>query len=126
MLPLGAVPPLALFTGLMLALSLQALAASGHFPREHRSPALASGFGAALLYGSILLGTLCLAAGVAAAWHLVPWYAAVIGGSFAILIAPLVLQKFSDRFVDGRAALMTFGGTALALTLILILMLARA
>lgn len=126
MLPLSAVPPLALFTGLMLALSLQALAASGHFPREHRSPALASGFGAALLYGSILLTALCLIAGVAAAWHLVPWYAAVIGGGGAILIAPLVLQKFSDRFVDGRAALVTFGGSALGLALILMLMLARA
>jgi hypothetical protein len=126
MLPLEAVPPLVLFTGLMLALSLQALAASGHFPREHRSPALASGFGAALLYGAILLAALCLIAGLAAAWRLVPWYAAVIGGGGAILIAPLVLQKFSDRFVDGRAALMTFGGIALTLALILILMLARA
>jgi len=126
MLPLEAVPPLALFTGLMLALSLQALAASGHFPREHRAPALASGFGAALLYGAIVLAALCLIAGVAAAWRLIPWYAAVIGGGGAILIAPLVLQKFSDRFVDGRAALMTFGGLALVLTLLLMLLLARA
>lgn len=123
--PLDAVPPLALFTGLMLALSLQALTASGHFPREHRSPALASGFGAALLYGAIVLAALCLIAGMAAAWRLIPWYAAVIGGGLAILLAPLVLQKFSDRFVDGRAALFTFGGIALALTLSMMLMLAR-
>jgi hypothetical protein len=45
---------------------------------------------------------------------MIPWYAAVIGGGLAILVAPMVLQLFSDRFVDGRASLVSFAvGSAL-------------
>lgn len=121
MLPIDAVPPLLLFVALLLALSLYALAASGHFPREHRAPALASGLGRVVLYGSMALALLCLLVGLTAAWYLVPWYAAVIGGGGAILIAPLVLQKFPDRFVDGRTSLLSFAtaGTVLAILLLL-------
>ena len=122
MLPLNAVPPLLLFVALMLVLALHALAASGHFPREHRAPAFASGLGRTILYGSILLALACLAVGLTAAWRLIPWYAAVIGGGFAILVAPLVLQKFSDRFVDGRSSLLSFAAAAVLLTTGLLLL----
>ena len=50
-------------------------------------------------------------------WQLIPWYAAVIGGGLAILAAPLVLQQFPDRFVDGRAALLSFAAAGIALAL---------
>lgn len=120
MLPLNALLPLILFIALMLALSLHGLAASGHFPREHRAPALASGIGRLILYGSMLLALLCLIVGLISAWRLIPWYAAVIGGGIAILMAPLVLQKFSDRFVDGRSALITFSGSGAVLAALLL------
>jgi hypothetical protein len=51
---------------------------------------------------------------------LIPWYAAVIGGGLAILAAPLVLQNFTDRFVDGRGSLMSFAGAGGLLALLLI------
>src|SRR3954453_1435895 len=94
------------FTALLLVLALHILAASGQFPREHRAPALASGVGRIVLYGTIAVAIASPAVPLLAAWRLIPWYAAVIGGGFAILIAPLLLQQFPDRFVDGRASLL--------------------
>ena len=120
MLPEAALIPLALFTALLLFVSLFALAASGQFPHEHRAPALASGFGAFILYGTIAVAFISLLVAFFAAWRLIPWYAAVIGGGLAILAAPLVLQKFTDRFVDGRGSLMSFAGAGGLLALLLI------
>jgi hypothetical protein len=125
MLPLSAVFPLVLFTALLLALSLHALAASGHFPRTRRGAELASGTGSAMLYGSMAIVMACLLIGLGSAWHLIPWYAAVIGGGLAILVAPLVLQQFPDRFVDGRASLLAFAAASLVLALALIWLAAR-
>ena len=51
---------------------------------------------------SILIVLACLVVGLFAAWRLIPWYAAVISGGGGILVAPLVLQWFPDRFVDGK------------------------
>jgi hypothetical protein len=110
MLRSQAVFPLVVFAALMLALSLYGLAASGHFPREHRRAALASGAGPSLLFGSMSLAVLAFAAGLWAAWRLLPWYAVVIGAGGPLLMAPLVLQRFSDAFVDGRGALVVFAG----------------
>src|SRR5271169_789189 len=120
MLPTNALAPLAIFMALLLVLSLLGLAASGHFPREHRAPALASGIGPLILYGSIAIAIVCLVSGLATAWHLIPWYAAVIGGGLSILIAPLVLQQLPDHFVDGRASLISFGGIGGLLALLLV------
>jgi hypothetical protein len=120
MLPIEAVLPLLLFIVLLFLLALYALAASGHFPREHRAPTLASGAGFIVLYGSIVVAVLCLAAGLASAWRLIPWYAAVIGGGLAILAAPLGLQQFSDPFVNGRAALLSFAAIGGMLAVLLL------
>jgi hypothetical protein len=119
MLPNEAIVPLVLLTGLLLALALHALAASGQFPSEHRTPALASGLGVVVLYGTIAVAMTSLMAALLAAWRLVPWYAAIIGGGLAILAAPLVLQQFPDRFVDGRASLLSFATAAALLALLL-------
>ena len=114
-----ALVPLVLFTMLMLVISLHGLTASGHFPRETRLPAMAAGTGPAVLWLTILVVLTCLLVGLFAAWRLIPWYAAVIGGGGGILVAPLVLQWFPDRFVDGKRGLLTFAAAALALTLLL-------
>jgi len=113
--------PLALFTMLMLAVSLHGLAASGHFPHQTRLPAMASGAGPAVLWLTILVVLACLVTGLFAAWRLIPWYAAVIGGGGGILVAPLVLQWFPDRFVDGKRGLLSFAAAALLLSLLLVL-----
>jgi hypothetical protein len=119
MLPADALAPLALFAALVLTLTLQALAGSGQFPREHRAPALATALGEIILYGSIAVAIICLLVAASAAWRLIPWYAAVIGGGFAVLAGPIVLQRFPDRFVDGYAALITFAGASTLLALLL-------
>jgi hypothetical protein len=119
-LPTAALLPLVLFVALLLALSLQVLAASGHFPREHRAPALASKLGSAILYGSLALVALCLLAGLVGAWRLIPWYAAVIGGGGAVLVAPLVLQGLPDSVVDGRQVLVVLAATSVGLAALLL------
>jgi hypothetical protein len=120
MLPEAVWIPLTLFTTLLLFVSLHALAASGQFPSEHRAPALMSGGGAIVLYGTIAVALISLLAALFAAWRLIPWYAAVIGGGLAILAAPLVLQQFTDRFVDGRSSLVSFAGAGALLAFILV------
>ena len=77
---------------------------------EHRAPALASELGAFILYGAIAVAFASSPVAFFAALRLIPWYAAVIGSGLAILAAPLVLQQFTHRFVDGRASLLRFTG----------------
>ena len=120
MLPGETLIPLTLFTALLLVFSLHTLAASGQFPREHRAPALASDVGGIVLYGTIAVAITSLVVALLAAWRLIPWYAAVIGGGLAILVAPLVLQQFPDRFVDGRASLLSFAVAGAVLALLLV------
>jgi hypothetical protein len=62
--------------------------------------------------GSVVFGT-------AAALMLIPWYAAVIGGGAAILLAPLALQVFPDRVVDGKIALIGLATAAAVLAALL-------
>jgi hypothetical protein len=119
MLPVSSLVPLALLVALILSASLQLLSASGHFPRAAHRLAPAGGVSPALLWGSILLVCGSVIVGVIAAWLLIPWYAAVIAGGLAILIAPLLLPNFSDRFVDGSGSLATFGGIAAVLAVLL-------
>jgi len=116
LVPLHAWLPLLLFMALLLALALYGLAASGHFPYEHRAVALRLGLGRLLLFGSIAISIVCLAIGITVAWRHIPWYAAVIGGGGVILIAPLAMHSLPDRFVDGASALIVFSGVSLVLT----------
>jgi hypothetical protein len=115
MFPIESLIPLVLFAILVLMLSLYILTASGQFPHERRAPALASSFGGAILYGTMAVAAVSLATALYAAWRLIPWYEAVIGGGLAILAAPLVLQQFPDRFVDGRGGLLSLAGAAAVL-----------
>ena len=119
MLRLDLIPSLIVFAGLLLAASLLALSASGHFPRRDSAQ---GGPGALALGVALVAGALATAAGLAAAWRHLPWPPAVIAGGLAILAAPLVLQQFPDRFVDGRGSLAAFGGVAVVLAAILLVL----
>ncbi len=120
MLPGSAVVPLLSFMALLLSASLYGLAASGHFPAEHRAPALRTGVGRIVLFGSLALCLFCLVGGIALVWH----HRAVVRGGdrrrLTVLIALLLLQPFPDLFVNGRAALLTFSGLSLAMTALLL------
>ena len=106
---------LGLFTAMFMSLSLYVLAASGQFPIEHRSSSLRSAGGVIILFGSMAAVALCLVVALVFVWRFVPWYAAVIGGGFAFVIAPLVLRSFSDAFVNGRVAVLLFSAASVAL-----------
>jgi len=118
MMPASAILPLMLFVTLVLTLSLHGLAAAGHFPRERRTPTMRAFAGTFVLFGSLTIAAICLVAGLTAAWQRIPWYATVIGGGAAALLAPLVLQLFPDEFVDSRGALIGFVGAAALLALL--------
>jgi MFS family permease len=114
MLPVSTLIPLILFIALVLASSLYGLAASGHFPRRRKT------IGPIVLFGSMGLVIICLVCGIAATVRFTPWYAAVIGGGLSVLAAPLVLQWFPDRFVDGSGALAAFAATGAIVAIVLI------
>lgn len=108
---------LAAFSALILFAAMHGLTASGHFPAEHRSPALRSAAGTAILFGTILLALFSVVMAGIFAWRQLPWYAAVIGAGGVLLATPLLLQPFSDAFVNGRAALLVFAGLTAAIAL---------
>ena len=66
------------------------------------------------------LVVLGLVGGIVAALRLTSWYAAIIGGGLSLLVAPLVLRWFPDRFVDGPGALLVFAGASTVFALLLI------
>jgi hypothetical protein len=107
--------PLLLFVALILSAALLGLTVSGHFPLQAGKT---SGPRAPLLIGSLVIAAICLIVGIAAALRFVPWYAAIIGGGFALLAAPLVLRWFPDRFVDGRSAVLTFSAASIVFMLV--------
>ena len=114
----------ALFMALVLASSLQGQAASGHFPRAGLPPT--STVAPAILFGTIALVVLSLAAGTVAALRLVSWSAAVIGGGLSVLVAPPMLQAFPDRFVDGRGSLLAFAAADAVLAASLVWLMTHA
>jgi hypothetical protein len=114
--------PVTLFAGLMLFVSLQLLAASGHFPLQARTAAMKSGTSVIVLWVSIALTLAALATGAVAAARSGPWQGLVIGGGLAVLAAPLLLQPCPDWFVDGRAALLSFAAGAVICAALNVLM----
>ena len=106
---------LALFMAVVLTFALYVLAASGQFPAEHRAASFKSAAGVTILFGSMAAVALALLFALAFAWRFIPWYAAVIGGGLVVIFAPLILQWFSDAFVNGRAALLAFAGASITL-----------
>jgi hypothetical protein len=107
------------FMGLVLAVSMYALSVSGQFPLTHRTQPFRSPLGGIVLFGSLVLTFAALAAGIYFAHASVPWYALVIGGGAMVLITPLLLPNFSDKFVDGRGSVLTFSSAAVSLSMAL-------
>ncbi len=116
----GSVVSILIFAVLVLMATLQMLAASGHFPLHVRDPGMKSAPAVLLLCLSLMVTATALIAGALAAWESVPWQALVIAAGLSVLAAPVVLQQFSDRFVDGRAALVTFAAGAAFSALLLV------
>lgn len=109
---------LVMFALLIMSAALYGLTASGQFPSEHRAKVLRSPAGAAVLWGTMAAGIATTCVGLGLAWRVLPWHAAVIVGGGVLLMAPLILQKFPDSFVDGRSGLLTFAGIGAVLSLV--------
>ncbi len=122
----GTAGSLATFAALILTVTLQLLAASGHFPVAARKPNMKTRSAVLLLWASLAVTLAALCAGALAGWQHLPWQGLIIAGGLALLSAPLILQQFPDRFVDGRAALVTFAAGAATVALVLILLTAEA
>ena len=105
------------FAALVMSAALYGLTASGHFPSEHRAEALKSPAGIAILWGTMAAAAFTAVVSLFLAWIALPWYATVIVGGGALLMAPLVLQLVPDSFVDGRSGLLVFAGAGCALSL---------
>lgn len=112
---------LTMFAMLVMSAALYGLTASGQFPVEHRAEALRSPGGAAVLWGTMAVGLGAAIVGLGLAWATLPWTWAVIVGGGMLLVAPLVLQRFPDSFVDGRSGLLVFAGLGGALSLAVLL-----
>jgi hypothetical protein len=106
---------LGLLMGTVLLASLHGLAASGHFPAEFRPAKLQRGWGALVLWGTMVATGLACAMVLILAWRALPWYATVIGGGAVLLFAPLLLQPLPDTFVNGRRGLLVLGAGAVML-----------
>jgi hypothetical protein len=119
MLPDSHLIALLLFMLLVLAATIQGLAASGHFPLRDDG-AKSSRSGHVILLGSTGVTLLALVAGSVAALRLTSWSAAIIAGGLSLLFAPLVLRAFPDRFVDGARAPVSFAAATVAAAVILI------
>ena len=112
MLPWG---QLVLFMIAVALLALYGLAVSGHFPAEFRSAELKTRVGATILWATLIAAALAAAVVVlGVAGGALPWSAIVIGGGGMLLVAPLLLRPFPDRFVNGPAGLVTFAAGAMA------------
>jgi hypothetical protein len=110
---------LGLLMGSVLLAALYGLAASGHFPAEFRPEKLRRGWGALVLWGTMMATGLAGAVALALAWRALPWYATVIGAGAALLFAPLLLQPLPDSFVNGRRGLLAFAAGAILLAVLM-------
>lgn len=107
------------FAALLLAAALYVLSLSGHFPAEHRGPALRGAAGTALMAVTGLVVAAAVVAGAIIAWSSLPLAVLVIAAGAGVLVAPLILTSFPDTVVNGRGALIAFAGAATACALLL-------
>lgn len=110
-------PALILFSALVLSVSMYGLSLSGHFPADQRPADLRGPAGQAILGGTGMAVAICGLLALRLAWLAVPVPMAIIGAGGALLAAPLVLQMFPDKFVDGRGGLMALAGASAVLAL---------
>ena len=115
---MGQLPALLIFMALVLVLSLYGLTVSGHFPAEPGSPLLGTRLGGVIVWCTLSISLCVLAVTLYFAWRMVPATAAIIGGGAMVLVAPLLLRPFPDRFVDDRAGLLAFAGLGIAFAML--------
>lgn len=106
---------LTLFSAFVLVAAMFGLSLSGHFPAEQQKPEMRAWHGRLLQVVCILAVALGTANAIGLAGRTLPVPVAIIGGGAALLAAPLALQKFPDRFVDGRSGLATLAAVAAGL-----------
>lgn len=114
-MPLLVWPELPLFMALVLVVGLFVVVAAEHFPKEFRSPDLATMGGTVLLWSTIALIVVSSAIAVYVVFVAIPWYSAVIGGGLMALVAPLLVQPLPDALINGRSALLLLAAIALGL-----------
>lgn len=121
-MPMELPPPVELlaFMAAVLIVFMFIVAVSGHFPAEHRKSALKGTAGTAILMSSSALVAGAALVGLFFAYRTLPWYAAVIGAGFMILVAPYALHPWPDSFINGRGALCALAGTAALLAALMI------
>lgn len=112
---------LALFVAIVLVVTLCGLCVAGHFPSEHRRATLRTGIGGVVVWGTIVVAAVAGLAALNFGLARLPGYAVIIGGCSAVLAAPMVLQRFSDTFLDGRRGLISFSLLAAGLALLTVL-----
>jgi len=113
---------LVLFMASVGLLALYGLACSGHFPADHRNDALKTTLGAGALWGTLVVAAVAAIFAGDAAIRVLPWPSIIIGGGAMLLAAPLLLQLFSNQFVNGILALTSFAGSALVISVIFVLL----
>ena len=101
-------------------LALYGLAWSGHFPADYRSDEFKTTSGAGMHWGTLVTAVTAACLVGDAAIQVLPWPAMIVGGGSMLLAAPLLLQLFSDRFVNSVSALTSFAGSALAVAVIFV------
>lgn len=104
-----------LFAGTVLTATLYGLALSGHFPADQRTAELRTRSGSLTIWGTMPIVVVALLMALGRASAAAPWPALVLAGGTAVLVAPLLLQRFPDRFVDGRRGLTVLAGASAVL-----------
>ena len=105
-----------LFGAVIMSAALLGLTAAGHFPRRDRLERIKTGLGSAILWTSILMTCGATAVVIWSASRTVAWSESVISASLGLLLAPMILQYFPDRFVDGRRGLIVWSALCVGLT----------
>jgi hypothetical protein len=96
------------FTITVALVALYGLTVSGHFPAEFRGEKMQTGIGTATIWTTLITASLAALVALGIAISVLPWPAIIISGGAMLLAAPLLLRSFSDWFVDGEAALISF------------------
>ncbi len=110
---------LLLFAITIALVALYGLSLSGHFPAEFRSQELQTESGTVAIWATLIVACLAAITAVIVAVDVLPWFAIVISGGAGLLVAPLALRPFPDRFVNGPIALISFATSALLFAVVM-------
>ncbi len=98
------------FSGLVLAITLYGLVVAVYFPKQARTVEKRDWPTRALIGITIPIVALSTVHGFGFALSRLPGPIAIIGAGLAMLVAPVVLKRFTDTVVDGRVGVVAFAG----------------